>query len=102
MTELNTEQKAGWEAALDEMEHQAEHFEQRGARGAAEILREAVRVAAPSSRSTPTPSINGGRGATEPGYAVRAAQPRCGGRTAASSFPASRFSRGIGCRSQQP
>ena len=45
MVELNTEHKAGWEAALKEMEHQAEHFEQRGARGAADILREAVRVA---------------------------------------------------------
>ena len=45
MAELNTEQKAGWEAALHEIEHQAAHLEQRGARGAAEILREAVRVA---------------------------------------------------------
>ena len=45
MAELNTEQKAGWEAALKEIEHQAWHHEQLGARGAAEILREAVRVA---------------------------------------------------------
>ena len=43
MAELNTEHRGGWEAALKEIEHQAEHFEQRGARGAAEILREAVR-----------------------------------------------------------
>ena len=45
MAKLNVEQKAGWEAALQEIEHQAWHHEQRGARGAAEILREAVRVA---------------------------------------------------------
>ena len=45
MAELITEQKAGWEAALKEIEHQAAHLEQRGARGAAENLREAVRVA---------------------------------------------------------
>ena len=45
MAELNTEHKAGWEAALREIEHQAYHLQERGARGAAEILREAVRIA---------------------------------------------------------
>ena len=44
MAELNTEHRAGWEAALKEIEHQAQHLQDRGA-GAAEILREAVRIA---------------------------------------------------------
>ena len=40
-----TDVQTGWDAALKEIEHQAEHLEERGERSAAEILREVVRVA---------------------------------------------------------
>jgi hypothetical protein len=42
---FNAESRAGWEAALKEIEHQAAHLEERGATSAGAALREAVRIA---------------------------------------------------------
>jgi hypothetical protein len=39
------QQKAGWEAALRELQHQAEHLESRGALRAAVTLYDAIRIA---------------------------------------------------------
>jgi hypothetical protein len=41
----NVELRAGWEAALSELQHQAMHLEQRGAYRAAATLYDAIRIA---------------------------------------------------------
>jgi hypothetical protein len=43
--DLSQEMRAGWEAALFELRHQAAHLEARGADGAALTLYDAVRIA---------------------------------------------------------
>jgi triphosphoribosyl-dephospho-CoA synthetase len=42
---LNTDIRAGWEAALEELQHQAAHLEERGAVRAATTLYDAIRIA---------------------------------------------------------
>ena len=43
--QFNIEMRAGWEAALLELQHQAAHLEQRGAHRAAVTLYDAIRIA---------------------------------------------------------
>jgi hypothetical protein len=42
---LNTDMTAGWDAALQELAHQAAHLEARGAFRAAATLYDAIRIA---------------------------------------------------------
>lgn len=42
---LNTDIRAGWDAALHELQHQAAHLEARGAVRAAATLYDAIRIA---------------------------------------------------------
>jgi hypothetical protein len=42
---MSAEARAGWEAALGEFAHQADHLEQRGSHRAAVVLREAIKLA---------------------------------------------------------
>ncbi len=42
---FSPEMRAGWEAALEELQHQAKHLEERGASRAAVTLYDAIRIA---------------------------------------------------------